>query len=524
MLPSVDIVQTSGNSGKKSSSYDSWSGLIFYGTAPVVSGKWQQYPGPPIINAQQMLSVDDATSAGIIPYTDNTAPTATYLITTKGNTGDTLNIKCTIPKPNSTTLVVDLGTYTVGAGDTTIALQGAAIAAIINAGTPTHGFTASFTTATLTITAPKTVGVSLNSGTPYAVTVSATFAGTLTQNVVAGTVSYYSLWYYHISEYFRLFPEGTLWVGIISASSSFVETQTLQTASGSQLRQIGIFDNSSSRGSAANITGTITQLGAAVRLKQKTAPFYAIYSPNISGVADLSTLTDQNFNTSKEVQTVISQDGAASGALLYVTSGMTVGHVGVKLATRAKARCSASDAQPDSILFNISDGVENDTVSFGNGQLLSVVSDNLVSQLDSFRYTFVRKFGSTVVGSYWTGNKSCIDNRSQYANSNDMMTYNKISRILYSSLIPQLNSELIFNEDGTLRSYTIDYFQDLCEDSVTAEMITGFGALPLISGIKVVIDAAQKVKQTENFQIQASYIQNGIARKITVDLGPVDSF
>lgn len=525
-LPQVTINKQQNQNSRKPAGFDFYSGIIFYGTAPTVTGKWAEYVGTPTIKAQQMFSPSDITSAGIIPYSDNTAPTATYLITNAATAaGEDLPISIVEPRANSTTETIDLGTYETVTGDTVIDTLGANLAAFINAGTSTHGYSASFNTVndTLTITAPKYVGVSLNSGTPLVIDESGTdIAGTITQ-FSAGTASNHAVWSYHISEYFRIYEEGVLWVGIIASSSSFNEVTTLQKiAAGSKLRQVGVFDTDSTRGAAANISGTILSLQNAVLDSELTAPFVSVYSPEISGVSDLSTLPDQNINTSNKVQCVISQDGDNDGALLYVRFGKTVGNIGAKLATIAKSRVSGSDAAVTTD-FNVSDGVENNVIAFGNGSLSTSVSSGVQTQLDNYNYTFLRAFGDTVIGSYWTDNKCCITQASSYAYVNDNRVADKISRILRAAYIPLLSSELIFNSDGTLQDFTIEYFTNVGTDAVTNDMITGFGNLPLISGVSITIDPTQKVKVTNNLSIGCGYIQNGIARNITVDIAPVDS-
>lgn len=520
-FPSVTINQLQGSISRQQTGYDFYSGLMLYGTAPTVTGKWATQTGDPSIKFQQLFSPSDATSAGILPNTDNTASTSTYLISNIGGTGDTVNLTCTLPKQAGTTEVVDLGTYTVNAAvETTIALQGAAWAVVINAGTLTHGFSASFNTATLTLTAPKSAGKSLNTGTPFTRTIGGTaptLAVTVTQNVVAGTASQHAAWYYHISETFRVNPFCVLYVGIISSSSSFNELKTLQAASVNKLRQIGVYDIDATRGAAANLTGTILQVQNSAVDVIKTAPFQVFYSPNIAAVTDLSTLTDQNLNTAHLVQCVISQDGLASGALLYVQLGQSIGNIGAKIGSISKSRVSASDAQPIAD-FNMSDGVENNTFGFANGKLDSEVTEGLKIQLDNFRYTFFRPFGDTLVGTYWTDNKCCITSTDSYAFVNDNRVMHKISRICYSTLVPLLNSEIIFNSDGTLRNTSIQTFRTAVVEAITANMITGYGSLPLISGVSVSIDPTQKVQTTNNLIINVIIVQNGIARNITVNL------
>jgi hypothetical protein len=355
-FPTVDINLIDTGSGGQATGFDHYSGMIFYGTAPTVTGKWTQYPGPPVIKVQQMFSAQDATDAGIVPFSDNTAATGTYVISAKGNTGDIIKIDVVVPLVNGTTTTVNLCTYTEVAGDSTIALLGASIAAAINANTVTTGYSASFTTATLTLTAPKSTGISLNTGTPIVVTITGTIAGTITQ-FNSGTASQHSIWKYQISEYFRIHSEGVLFVGILASSSSFNEISVLQYASKSKLRQVLVYDTDTTRASAANIIATALSVNTACNVSVKTAPILAVYSPNIKNVTDLSTYPDQNLNTASRVQIVISQDGDAAGALLYVQNGQSVGNGGAKLASISKSRVSASDAQPISS-FNMSDGTE----------------------------------------------------------------------------------------------------------------------------------------------------------------------
>lgn len=516
-LSNVTVKLIGGKSGRPLPGFDHYTGLMFYGTAPTVTGKWKTYPGPPAIKAQQLFSLSDAVAAGILPYTENTAASGSYEITTPGASGATLELIVTLPKPNGSTEDVSLGEYTVpSSGAATATLQATGYAALINAGTVTHGFTATSALGVVTIFAPKNQGIALNTGTPLTATVTGAFVGTRTQ-FSAGTVSSYAIWYYHIERYFTKFPQGVLWVGIIASSSSFNEVTSLRLAGESKIRQIGVYDNHVTRGNASNIIGTALLLHNAVIDSSEIAPFMAVYSPNIAAVTDLSTYPDQNINTAEFVQTVISQDGEATGAQLFVHSGQTIGNIGDKLATLSASRVSASDAQatPDN---NISDGVENNVIAFGNGQLKSSLTDGLISQLDSYNYTFLRDFADELTGSYWNDNKMMVTRSSDFANANDVRTIQKVQRLLKTAYIPILNSEIYFKDDGTMQDWQIEALIDSGVDSVTNAMITGFGNNPLISNIDVTIDPTQKLKITSELVVESEIEQNGIARKVTVKL------
>lgn len=531
-FPQVNIVQVVNNAVLAQAGSDYYSGLCLYGTAPTVTGKWATYSGTvtPTIKAQQLFALSDATSAGILPYTDNTAAVGTFTMTTKETTGKTVNVSVVLPIANSLTETIDLGTYTAITADSNIILQMTAIALLINNGTVTHGFVAVFDgTSKITLTFPKKYGVAPNTGSPIVLTkTDAVF--TQVQPAagagggVLGTISYYAIWYYQIQEFFRLFPSGNLWVGILPVANfdAFNDIRALQAISGNKLRQVGIYDNNATRGSAANITATIKLVDVSSATLDSTAPLVAIYSPNIYSVSDLSTLPDQRLNTAQRTQVVISQDGDYEGALMCIRNGVSVGNIGVKLATIAKSRVSSSDAQAITG-FDVSSGYENRTPAFANKSIQASVTINLQTQLHDYGYTFFRQFGDTVTGTYFINNKTCVTESSQYAYVNSNRVFQKISRTLYSTYIPLLNSEIFFNSDGTIKDYAIQSFVDAGISAIEGAMIVGFGNQPLCTLPKnaITIDKTQNVKSTNNLNIVVNYIENGIARTITLNIGKI---
>jgi hypothetical protein len=106
-------------------------------------------------------------------------------------------------------------------------------------------------------------------------------------------------------------------------------------------------------------------------------------------VVDMSTLTDLGALNNPKVSAVISQDGAALGALIALAYGKSVTNLGAALGAVSLAKVSEDIAYVAK--FNLSNGTECDTIAFANGQLFTAISDGLVTQLDSFRYIFPEK-------------------------------------------------------------------------------------------------------------------------------------
>jgi len=205
MRGDIRFIKGQGASQRTLAGSDFISGLILY-TASLPSGFTTT------ANIKQIFGTVDAEALGIkADYSDETKAAGTYMVTAVGSTGDTINIKVTEPLGK----IVNLGTYTRLVGDTTTTKVCLGIVAAINAGTLTHGYSATNLTDTLTITPRAGLGIFLNSGTPIVATIVGTIAGTLTQ-FTGGVASKQAVWHYHIAEYFRANVNSQLWVGFFS--------------------------------------------------------------------------------------------------------------------------------------------------------------------------------------------------------------------------------------------------------------------------------------------------------------------
>ncbi len=532
----IIIQRANGSNGRSAPGFSYYTGGMFYGTAP--SG-WTSYTHPlypsVIIKAKQILSAPAALTAGILPNTDNTAASGTIAWGTGSSlgtlaAGDVITVSVVVAAIGGTTSTVAICAYTcvsADISDTTGAALNTAITLAINSNTYLTGFSATHATNITTIIAPTSQGKYLNT---TSATIAITNGHTMTNTIVAfslGTASVYADAYYQISEYFRLNPTGNLWIGFISASSTWHELLALQLASGNQLRQIWIADISATNGLAANLLATVTSIQATATLLSQTSPFEVIYRPNIIAVTDPSTLPNgQTLSATNNVQVLISQDGNAQGALLFATLGYSISNLGAKCGTLSASRLSASDAQPIDT-FNVSNGIENNVPALSNGNLMSAISVSLYQQLfggtqnntSGYCYVGFVTYPGNVSGTYWTGNPMFITGASRYAYMNDNRVWDEITRILQQTYIPYLNSEVQFNPDGTISNSSIVFLQNLGNAAITAGLITGQNP-PMISGApNVTISPSQPLQQTNVLLINVQTEENGITRNITITNG-----
>lgn len=508
-LNNISFVLGQGGLSRPLPGQDYVSGLLFY-TASLPTGFSSTD------RAKQVFSVSDAEALGIKDtYADATAATSTNTVTAIGADGSTVTVK--VPELNGATTI--LGTYTKTALDTDADDVAVSIAAMINAGTPTHGYSATADGAPageLVITAPKRLGIFLNTKLPVfeEVPSNSTFAITIVA-FTGGVASKQAVWHYHISEYFRVQSGGNLWLGFYAVPGGaydFAEVTALQTAANGSIRQVGVYKDAAALAASG---GDLTALNAVCNLNVGLhKELIALLGADISAVTNLATLYDMRQLSANLAYLCIAQDGGALGASLFQTTGKSITCLGAMLGTASLAKVSESIAWVQR--FNMSNGTENDVIAFANGQLwttLTSSNENLVSQLQDYRYIFLRKFIG-VAGSYWNEESAAITPASDYAFMAGNRTIQKATRGVYASMVPALNSPITLNADGTLSDTTIAYFQTLAEIPLTQMIRDGE-----LSAMEVVINPLQNVLQTGKLIVTINLVPIGVARNIQVNIG-----
>jgi hypothetical protein len=502
MLNDVTFNLGQGGLGRPLPGSDYISAMLFYtGTLPSGFSSSDRI--------KKIFSVEDAEDLGILDtYADETAATATYTFTNVGADGDT--VKLTIAEPAAT---ISLGTYTKVAADSTVTLLAVSYVALINAGTLTHGYTATNLAGVVTIVARPGLGVFLNTGTPVVATIVGTIAGTVAQfgagALVDGVASLQAPWHYHISEYFRMQPKGVLYLGFYAVPSTydFSDLTTMQNFANGEIRKAFVYADGTTYTSAkANAAQLVcTNLFTAHKPLSTVILAFDYSAATLSALADLSALSNKNISI------CIGQDGDNLGFALYKAAGKSITNGGALLGSTALAAVHEDIAWISK--FNISDGAENNVAAFANGVLVSACSDSLLSTLNDYRYIFpIKKVGYE--GTFWNDSHCAIIKTSDYAYIENNQVIDKAVRLLYAAYLPDLNSPLTVNNDGTLKDTTVAYFK-ATGDNALAQMERD-GEL---SAANVTINTAQNVLSTSQLIVSVVIVPVGVARNIVVNIG-----
>lgn len=509
-LPKIQFIQSTAGLGTPLPGTDYVSGMVHY----YPSGRTLPTGFTANDRIKKIFSVAEAEALGITGASlGETKSTATFVVSNKGAVGDTMVLTCNTIVGAKVGTPITIASYTQVAADivsTTTAAD--RLVAEINAGTATHGFTASNSTVTVTITAAPGEGVFLNSGTPYVATIVGTLAGTLTQNVVTGIASWIDILYYNIVEYFRMQPEGELYVGLYVEESTyaFADLTTVINYALGTIKQLSVYQNN-----VAWITGHPTALQAiATAAAAAYKPVQIVYTAEISGTASIASLTSIAGLTAPNVSVSLAQDGYNNGYKLWKATAKSIGAVGTLLGTVSKAAVSDSIAWVSK--FNVSN-TEFDTIAFANGQLYTALTQAQFESLNTYQYIFMLKHVG-IDGSYWSDSKTAVVATSDYATIENNRVYQKITRNVRANVLPALSSPIKVNADGTLTNATIGYFESLANKPL--EQMEADNEL---SAHKIIINPAQDVLSTSTIEMTLKNVPLGVARIIKINVGLVTS-
>ena len=506
-LSSVSIVLGNGGIGNAPTNTDYIRGLQLYGTAP---GSFATTA------CQAVTSLADAVAKGIaLDYADETAAKGIVTISGSLTAGDTLTIKVTEPLPNGTSKVVTLGTGTAPATPTATTFAAAVVAAI-NALTYSHGYTATNSSGAITITAKQGLGIALNSGTPISLTTTGSGTFTITQQfgtgsggATTGVYSQKAVWYYHVSEFFRLQPNGKLWINFASSpTSNFAEVTDLITKSNGECLLVGVY--SFTARTAAQVAADLTVLQAVADSAFAAYNYAAIsYCPNIAAISDVSTLYNLQTYTNKFTTCLIAQDGKAKGAQLYVNTGVSIGAIGALLGVSSKSATSQNIGEI--LTNNISDGTEYDTPAYTNGVLINTTSSSFQTSLDAYRYVFMEK-RTRVAGTWFTNDWTAVSTTNDYNRLSRVIPILKAAQGVYAGVVRYIKSRLFLKSDGTLTDDAINVFK-----SAIAPYLDAMVGVD-ISDYVTYIDPAQNVLTTNSIAIVVRIVPVGMADFINVTL------
>ena len=308
------------------------------------------------------------------------------------------------------------------------------------------------------------------------------------------------VFYNHISEYFRMNDKGVLFCGVFATSGTaydFSEATSLQNYAGGEIRQcLVISDQEFSTSAVSALQTEATSLETAAR------PTQFILEADFSGLTASSDLPSLRTTGQKNVSVVISKDtgvdNTAAGTLLGVVS---------------KSKVSENAGWVEK--YNVQSGTNYDNVELATstGENLDDMTDSELEAIGNKGYITLRSF-TDYNGVFFTDSYTTDLANSDFAYIENNRTIDKAVRNTRVTLLPDLNSPLTVNSDGTLSEPTIKYFQSKVENVLQA-MVNDSE----LSAYSVTINPEQDVLTTSELTITLALVPIGVSRYITINIG-----
>lgn len=335
-----------------------------------------------------------------------------------------------------------------------------------------------------------------------------------------------TLVYHHISEFFRLNPNGQLWIMLVARTTSLsamvnpatsnMATLLLTTANG-EINVLGVVRNPATTYTATLASGLDNEVSPAISMAQTLAdaewdnhrPVHIViegrsYNGSASAALDLRTLN------SDSVSCIIAQDKDIAG-LHAIHHGYAA--VGVMLGLLSAAKVSENIGWVEKFPINdVANGLMVNP-SLSNYSLVNTLSPVDYTALHDKGYIMPRLYADDT-NVYLNDDHTCAAITNDYAQIVNNRTINKAAKGIYKALLPQTNGGVPVEADGTM----------------TAEFVGGLeskGEAPLdemkrnneLSARVFYINPAQNVVSTSNVATRARIIPIGCSRYIDVDLG-----
>lgn len=320
--------------------------------------------------------------------------------------------------------------------------------------------------------------------------------------------------FYHVSEFFRMQPQGELYVYLYAPGTNLnvVLTAVTNFPGNGEIRLVGAMTELVPQDEDGVVLSddieavvTTAQVVANGSLQTHKPVSIILATDKFIDPLDLSTLPDLRALNAPNVSFVIGHDGGEN------TLGVELGQpaLGAFLGAIAKANVHESIAWVEK--FNFSDGTNLETLAACYAEKL-VTDATPVQNIAEKGYLILKKHIG-IAGSYSYDSATCALATSDYAFIENERTMDKATRNIRTKTLPSLARPL-YLEAGKLREDTVAFFKATASEPLAQMQRDGE-----ISEFLVTINPEQPILETSTLEIGVKIVPVGVARSIEFKIG-----
>lgn len=344
-----------------------------------------------------------------------------------------------------------------------------------------------------------------------------------------------ALTWYHIDEFFRLNPDGKLYVhngNAVAAANIFAANgpaDQLMTASSNSLRYMGVvfgFDPDATFTIAGGFANYVPTVQAAAQVWQAARAQAHVFVDCIvvEGVAASSTLVDLKALDSPQVYITVACDHGyleeyPAAFLRTAAVGTVLGSIGVRMLSESIGSAVLErypNAKRGAANYSLVDTRKNRWVKPGlsTGVLFDTLSQAVRDELTTKAYGYAGKFEG-YPGVYFNGEATCTTVVDDFNTIHANRVWNECARRLRRALIPRINSRVrIDPTTGRVAPETIADW-----DAASKRELEALLAESEISDFSFTLNPEQDVIAQGKVVCSVRVVPQGIAKGIEADLG-----
>lgn len=348
-----------------------------------------------------------------------------------------------------------------------------------------------------------------------------------------------ALCWYHISEFFRLNPDGKLWVyngdGLTMATSFSVAggaADSIMQASANAVRFMGVVSGFDPAATLTITDGFANFVGAGMTAAQawveaKAAQFVYIDVVVLEGVAMAApTGADLRDNdapqcrvTAANDSTYLDEAGFAAAFLKTGAVGMELGSIGVRMLSESIGSVILErypDGKKGSANYSLTSTRQNRwmTPGLSSGVSSLTLTQNQRETLQANGIGFVGQYEG-YPGVYISGDETCTLVTDDFDSINANRVWNESARRVRRALIPRMNSRVIvYKTTGRISPVTIADWDGAVRREL--DVLVNEGE---IAGYRFILDPNQDVLATNKVVCKLTVVKQGIAEEIEGDIG-----
>jgi hypothetical protein len=348
--------------------------------------------------------------------------------------------------------------------------------------------------------------------------------------------------YYHIAEFFRINPDGTLYIMLVAKDTTQEDMWDVTEDNCALLfnthKDIKVMATVLNPGGSYSPTVTngidVDAEAAIPKAQALVAALFAdslyldaclIEGRNVSGT--YGDLVDLTTKAAPNVAMVIGNDPAqvALDAEYAKTAamGLALGSIGVRKVNESVG--SVEIANPPAAKRGLESYSLTDvslsrvlTAALSNSTDVAILTTTEAQTLSDKGYLFMGFFEG-YDGFYWNSDRTCVESASDFATIQNNRVWNKAAAIVRIALIPKIRSVVPTTEAGAIAPSTVEAWQQRV-NTVLEQMVKD----EEISSFDFFIDPAQNVLAGNPIITQLEIVPTGTAQAITNQIGLTNPF